>query len=122
MAGLWPSLTTTSVIYMTSCAREPDYYCQTKCDSSGKDTKKNFTNLSIIVFLYFYFQINCQYFTDFEKPGEFVVSKAREIKADVIVMGTRGMGKIRRTLLGSVSDFVVSHAPCPVLICRNKED
>ncbi len=33
-------------------------------------------------------------------------------------MGTRGMGTIRRTLLGSVSDYVVHHAHCPVTVCR----
>ena len=36
----------------------------------------------------------------------------------MIVMGTRGMGVVRRTLLGSISDYVVHHAHCPVLVCR----
>ena len=55
------------------------------------------------------------------KPGALVVQAAKEEKADMIVMGTRGLGKIRRTILGSVSDYVVHHSPCPVVICRKLE-
>ena len=55
-----------------------------------------------------------------EKPGHAIVEKAQELDATFIVTGTRGMGKIRRTILGSVSDFVVHHAHCPVLVCRHK--
>lgn len=36
----------------------------------------------------------------------------------MIVTGTRGMGKVRRTILGSVSDYLVHHAHCPVVVCR----
>ena len=52
------------------------------------------------------------------KPGNTIVSAAEEEKAGMVVMGTRGMGKVRRTILGSVSDYVVHHASCPVVICR----
>ncbi|KAK3104124.1 hypothetical protein FSP39_024598 [Pinctada imbricata] len=55
-----------------------------------------------------------------EKPGHAIVDAAQELDATFIVTGTRGMGKIRRTILGSVSDFVVHHAHCPVLVCRHK--
>ena len=53
------------------------------------------------------------------KAGEAIVETATEEKAQMVVMGTRGQGKVRRTLMGSVSDYVVHHAHCPVLICRN---
>lgn len=56
-----------------------------------------------------------------EKPGHAIVDTATKTDAAFIVTGTRGMGKIRRTILGSVSDFVVHHAPCPVLVCRHKD-
>eukprot|EP00914_Ancora_sagittata_P012931 GHVO01025021.1.p1 GENE.GHVO01025021.1~~GHVO01025021.1.p1 ORF type:complete len:157 (+),score=14.94 GHVO01025021.1:27-473(+) len=52
------------------------------------------------------------------KPGEIIVRMAEEETATMIVMGTRGLGKVRRTLMGSVSDFVVHHAHCPVIVCR----
>ncbi|XP_064649071.1 universal stress protein in QAH/OAS sulfhydrylase 3'region-like [Lineus longissimus] len=51
-------------------------------------------------------------------PGEAVVHIAEEEKASMVVMGTRGLGTIRRTILGSVSDYVVHHSRCPVLVCH----
>ena len=43
---------------------------------------------------------------------------AQSISAGLIVMGSRGHGRIRRALMGSVSDSVVRHAYCPVTIVR----
>ena len=43
---------------------------------------------------------------------------AAELKVDVIVVGSHGRGAIARILLGSVSEQVVRHAPCPVLVVR----
>jgi nucleotide-binding universal stress UspA family protein len=53
------------------------------------------------------------------RPGEIIVETANEEKAIMIIMGTRGMGTLRRTILGSVSDYVVHHAHCPVVVCRH---
>jgi len=39
--------------------------------------------------------------------------------AQLIVVGTRGANALRRTLMGSVSDSIVHHAHCPVLVCRH---
>ncbi|KAK3103155.1 hypothetical protein FSP39_016875 [Pinctada imbricata] len=55
-----------------------------------------------------------------EKAGHAIVEVSEDMKPYMIVVGTRGMGKIRRTILGSVSDFVVHHAHCPVLVYRQK--
>jgi nucleotide-binding universal stress UspA family protein len=52
------------------------------------------------------------------RPGEQIVVLAEEIGAGLIVMGNRGLGGLRRLLMGSVSDSVVRHAHCPVLIVR----
>ncbi|XP_011412629.2 universal stress protein YxiE isoform X1 [Magallana gigas] len=52
------------------------------------------------------------------KPGEAILKIAKEENATLIVTGTRGLGKIRRTVLGSVSDYVIHHSPVPVLVCR----
>ena len=51
-------------------------------------------------------------------PGEAIVKAAEDDKADMIIMGSRGLNRYRRTLLGSVSDYVLHHAHCPVCICR----
>jgi nucleotide-binding universal stress UspA family protein len=47
-----------------------------------------------------------------------VVALAEDIGAGLIVMGSRGQGGVRRALMGSVSDSVVRHAHCPVLVVR----
>jgi nucleotide-binding universal stress UspA family protein len=52
------------------------------------------------------------------RPDREIVSLAEEINAGLIVMGSRGHGGIRRALLGSVSDSVIRHAHCPVLVVR----
>ena len=50
-------------------------------------------------------------------PG--IVGLAEEIGAGLVVVGSRGRGGIRRALMGSVSDSVVRHAHCPVLVVRD---
>ncbi|HET6659803.1 MAG TPA: universal stress protein [Rubrobacter sp.] len=49
-----------------------------------------------------------------------VVSLAQEIGAGLVVMGSRGRRRIRRLAMGSVSDSVVRHAHCPVMVVRWK--
>ncbi len=53
--------------------------------------------------------------------AEQIVSQAEEIRAGLIVVGSRGLGGIRRALMGSVSDSVVRHVHCPVLVVRRGE-
>lgn len=48
-------------------------------------------------------------------PGPTLCELAATLPASVVVMGTRGLGGLRRAVLGSVSDHVVRNAPCPVL-------
>jgi nucleotide-binding universal stress UspA family protein len=52
------------------------------------------------------------------RADEEIVELAQSIGAGMIVMGSRGQGRIRRALLGSVSESVVRHAHCPVTIVR----
>jgi nucleotide-binding universal stress UspA family protein len=48
-----------------------------------------------------------------------IVHLAEDLGAGLVVMGSRGRGGMRRALMGSVSDSVVRHAHCPVLVVRD---
>jgi nucleotide-binding universal stress UspA family protein len=52
--------------------------------------------------------------------AEEIVGLANELDVGLIVVGSRGLGRIRRTLAGSVSESVFRHAHCPVMVVRAK--
>ena len=52
------------------------------------------------------------------EPASEVIRVAREEHGDLIMISTHGYGPFRRFLLGSVSDHLVHHAGCPVLVVR----
>ncbi|GFO27778.1 stress response protein nhax [Plakobranchus ocellatus] len=56
-----------------------------------------------------------------KKPGEQIVTQAQKHHVDLIIMGSRGLGTIRRTIMGSVSQYVVHYARVPVMVIRNEE-
>ncbi len=51
-------------------------------------------------------------------PRDVIVDFARERQADLLVMGAFGHSKVRELLLGSTTQYVINHAPCPVLLAR----
>lgn len=54
-------------------------------------------------------------------PESRIVEKAEDLGADLIVVGSHGYNRWERLLLGSVSDSVVHHAPCSVLVVRSEQ-
>ena len=62
-------------------------------------------------------KLECKAFLHVDtKPGAAIVKSATDHKADIIVIGSRGLGPIKRTFLGSVSDYIVHNASIPVAI------
>ncbi len=51
-------------------------------------------------------------------PRETLCQVAAQEQPDILAIGSRGLGSVERLVLGSVSDYVVHHAPCPVLVVR----
>jgi nucleotide-binding universal stress UspA family protein len=55
------------------------------------------------------------------RPAEEIVVLAEELDTDLVVVGSRGLGAVKRLVVGSVAEGVVSFAPCPVLVMRGGE-
>lgn len=66
-------------------------------------------------------EINLSTEVDLGRPAEMIVTAAKDWGADLIVLGSHGRGFWGRLTLGSVSDAVVHHAPCSVLVVRSQE-
>ncbi|GJN23302.1 hypothetical protein PR202_gb10938 [Eleusine coracana subsp. coracana] len=49
---------------------------------------------------------------------EAICQAVEQIHAGLLVLGSRGLGKIKRAFLGSVSDYLTHHATCPVLVVK----
>ena len=56
------------------------------------------------------------------RPDAAIVWLAEEMGAGLVLVGSRGLGAMRRTLIGSVSDSVVRHAHCPVMVVRKEKE
>jgi nucleotide-binding universal stress UspA family protein len=54
-------------------------------------------------------------------PASTICEYAKEIHADLIIVGTHGRSGVSRFLMGSVAEHVVRLAPCPVLVVRPNE-
>jgi len=59
---------------------------------------------------------NCHVVTG--RPFEEICKLARDMGADLIVLPTRGLGRLKHVILGSTAERIVRYAPCPVLVPR----
>ena len=55
------------------------------------------------------------------EPGPSIVDAATSEQVDMVIVGSHGRGSVGRLLIGSVSEFVVRNAPCPVLVVRGSQ-
>jgi nucleotide-binding universal stress UspA family protein len=51
-------------------------------------------------------------------PASIILDFSKKEKYDIVIMGSRGMGKFKELILGSVSTKIVHHSPCGVLLIR----
>lgn len=61
--------------------------------------------------------LNCAFLSKpADKIGEGIIRTAQDMNANLVIMGTRGLGAVSRALLGSVSDFVIHQGVVPVTV------
>ncbi|KAL4560636.1 hypothetical protein LXL04_032789 [Taraxacum kok-saghyz] len=63
-------------------------------------------------------KITAEYLVLKGNPKEILVEAVDQMDVDLLVVGSRGLGQIKRAVLGSISDYCAHHAKCPVLIVR----
>jgi len=56
-----------------------------------------------------------------KSPGEALCRTATDEQADMIVMGSRGLGAVKRAMMGSVSEYVVRNSGLPCVIVHKKQ-
>ena len=62
--------------------------------------------------------ISSEHLVETGDPGSTICEIATRERVDVVVIGSHGHGWLQRVLIGSVSNHVLHHAPCPVLVMR----
>lgn len=65
--------------------------------------------------------VSTEYTHSFGSPGKTICNLARNWEADLIIMGRRGHVGLSELFLGSVSNYVLHHAPCSVLAVQHTE-
>ncbi|MBD2342533.1 universal stress protein [Anabaena subtropica] len=63
--------------------------------------------------------VSTEFLQTLGNPGRTICKLARNWDADLIIMGHRGLSGLKELFLGSVSNYVLHHAPCSVHIVRN---
>ncbi len=63
-------------------------------------------------------EVQAEAFSETGSPAVTILDFAEENNSDMIVMGSRGLGFVKGVLLGSVSQYVIENATCPVTIVK----
>jgi nucleotide-binding universal stress UspA family protein len=66
-------------------------------------------------------EVTAEHIVETGDPGATICEVAANVDADIVVVGSHGHGLLARVLMGSVSNHVLHHAPCPVLVIRLQE-
>ncbi len=80
------------------------------------------TELEAVCQRKYVYGVNIEYSITEGRPADAICALAKEISADMIVMGSHSRPGLRHVFLGSVAEKVLRSAPCPVLIVHPKHD
>ena len=63
-------------------------------------------------------EVESEIFLETGSPAAVILEFEENLNADLIVMGSRGLGLVKGVLLGSVSQYITERAKCPVLVVK----
>lgn len=106
------AITTGTFPHQHSCPTHRPHIGEGTHSTVSVDSLNN-TSTFLLLFLQLKFKL---FKEENNQPGEVIIKLAEDEKADFIVMGSRGVGTLRRTFLGSVSDYCVHHTKIPVVV------
>nr|WEY07705.1 universal stress protein A-like protein [Agave sisalana] len=66
--------------------------------------------------------IACESWIKKGDPKEVICSEVKRVRPDLLVVGSRGLGHFQRVFVGTVSEFCVKHADCPVVAIKRKAE
>lgn len=115
------SLTLLHVVEPIVCAADFGYGPVTRCSPNQELLKKAKTRLNLLGKRLASSQLSPAVIVRTGVAETDIVEEARHLGTDLIVMGTRGACGLEKPTLGSTTEGVVRHAPCPVFVVRKKE-
>ncbi|XVF84775.1 hypothetical protein PTKIN_Ptkin17bG0065700 [Pterospermum kingtungense] len=65
--------------------------------------------------------VSAEIITEVGDPGVTICNMAEQLKINLLILGDRGLGKIERAFIGSVSSYCVNNAKCPVLVVKKPQ-
>ena len=66
--------------------------------------------------------VGCQAWIKHGDPKEVICHEVKRVHPDFLVVGSRGLGPFQKVFVGTVSEFCVKHAECPVITIKRKAD
>jgi len=67
---------------------------------------------------YFDNKMECEMVVGRGETRDEIVDYVESVKADLLILGSRGLSALKRTFVGSTSDYCVHHCHCPVTIVK----
>lgn len=120
-----------SILHLIYVLPRPNYYDWTLAgmsnvvldnyfDKTKKETEGKIKTLADMItkehpFLELKYEVS-----DLMDPAMTIINKAKELKADLVVMGSHGRRGLNRVLMGSVAESILRQAPCAVMIYKSK--
>lgn len=83
------------------------------CEQQGLELLRSHTQVATTA------GVSTEFTQSYGNPGRIICDLARNWEADLIVMGRRGRSGLSELILGSVSNYVLHHAPCAVLVVQH---